>query len=254
MRILWRNRALTLLLVVALLVAWQLAGGASVANKLTISTPSQIGQWIADWASGKYTVGWADLWATLQEALLGYVLGTAIGCALAVLFATVGFISRLMMPFIAAANAVPKIALAPLFVLAFGTTVEGKIYFVSSLVVFISFFAVYNGLRSTNQSFLDQVQMLGANRLWTIREVYMPAILGWLVTSLRLSWSWSLAAAVFVEYLSSNQGMGYIVQSGQETLETATVIGALVIIALVAVIVDSALVLLEKRMRAWRPA
>ncbi|MGV9796832.1 ABC transporter permease [Mycobacterium sp. NPDC003449] len=251
---LWRNRAITLLLVSAFLVIWEIVGRASVTNELTVGTPTDVFAWIVDWAGGQYTAGWSDLWITLQEALLGYLLGTVIGVSLAVLLAAVGILNRLLMPFIAAANAVPKIAMAPLFVLAFGTTVSGRAYFVSSLVLFISFFAVFNGLRSISSKYLDQVRVLGANWHWTVREVYVPAIIGWLVTSLRLSWSWSLAAAVFVEYLSSNEGMGYIVQAGQESLAASTVIGALVIIALVAVCVDSALVLVEKRMKAWRPA
>ena len=248
-----RNRALMVLLIAAFLLIWQ-AEGRTGTNKLTISTPSEVARWIADWATGKYTVGWADLWTTLREALLGYVLGTLIGVSLAVLLSAVKVLNRILAPFIAAANAVPKIALAPLFVLAFGTTTEAKVYFVASLISFISFFAVFNGLRSISQKHLDHVRILGADKQWTIREVYIPSIVGWLITSLRLSWSWSLAAAVFVEYLSANKGMGYIVQSGQEVLATATVIGALTIIAAVAVIVDTALVLAEKRMLAWRPA
>jgi NitT/TauT family transport system permease protein len=250
----WRNRSLTLLLILTFLAVWQFVGQANTANELTIGTPTDTGTWIVDWASGKYTVGWSDLAITLQEALLGYLLGTVVGVSLAVLLATVSALNRLLMPFIVAANAVPKIAMAPLFVLAFGTTVSGRAYFVSSLVLFISFFAVFNGLRSISQKYLDHVRVLGANWRWTVREVYVPAIIGWLVTSLRLSWSWSLAAAVFVEYLSSNKGMGYIVQAGQESLAASTVIGALAIIAFVAVCVDSALVLLERRMKAWRPA
>ncbi|WP_236790838.1 ABC transporter permease [Amycolatopsis sp. GM8] len=238
----------------AFFVVWQYAGQANVANKLTIGTPAEVFRWIGDWSSGTYTDGWSDLWTTLQEALLGYLLGTVVGVSLAVLIAGVDVLARLVMPFVAAANAVPKIAMAPLFVLAFGTTVACKAYFVSSLVVFISFFAVFNGLRSINRRYLDHVQILGASRWWTVREVYVPAIVGWLITSLRLSWSWSLAAAVFVEYLSSNEGMGHIVQSGQESLDAATVIGALMIIAVVAVCVDAGLVLVERRAKEWRPA
>jgi NitT/TauT family transport system permease protein len=249
-----RNRMFTVLLVATLLVGWQFVGQANVANQLTIGTPLDVAAWIADWAGGQYSAGVSDLWITLQEALIGYVLGTVLGVCLAVLLSAVMPLNRLMMPFVAAANAVPKIAMAPLFVLAFGTTVSGRAYFVSSLVLFISFFAVFNGLRSINRIYLDHVRVLGANWQWTIREVYLPAIAGWLVTSLRLSWSWALSAAVFVEYLSSNEGMGHIVQAGQESLSAATVIGALVVIAFVAYAVDSGLVLLEKRMKAWRPA
>ncbi|GAA1853986.1 ABC transporter permease [Pseudonocardia ailaonensis] len=250
----WTSRLATLALVAAFFLVWQVVGSAGVTNELTIGTPGDVFAWIGGWATGRYTAGWSDLAITLQEAVLGYLLGTVLGVCLAVLIAGFEPLARLVMPFVAAANAVPKIAMAPLFVLAFGTTVACKAYFVSSLVVFISFFAVFNGLRSIDRKYLNHVRILGASRMWTVREVYVPAITGWLVTSLRLSWSWSLAAAVFVEYLSSNKGMGHVVQVGQESLAAATVIGALMIIAVVAVCVDAGLVLMERRAEEWRPA
>ncbi|MDV3128447.1 ABC transporter permease [Mycobacterium sp. 21AC1] len=249
-----RNHTIMWVLIAAFLLVWQLVGQASVAYQLTIGTPTDVFAWIVDWATGEYSFGWSDLWITLQEAAFGYLFGTVIGVALAVLFSTADPLRQLLMPFVAAANAVPKIAMAPLFVLAFGTTVSGRAYFVSSLVLFISFFAVFNGLKSIDRKYLDHVAVLGAGWRWTIREVYIPAIIGWLVTSLRLSWTWAISAAVFIEYLSSNEGMGAIVAAGQESLAVSTVIGALAVIAIIAKAVDSALVQIESRMKAWRPA
>lgn len=248
-----RNHTIMWVLIAVFLLVWQFIGQASVAYQLTIGTPTDVFAWIVNWARGEYSFGWSDLWITLQEAVFGYFLGTVIGVALAVLFSSVDVLRQLLMPFVAAANAVPKIAMAPLFVLAFGTTVSGRAYFVSSLVLFISFFAVFNGLKAIDRKYLQHVAVLGASWRWTVREVYLPAIIGWLVTSLRLSWTWAISAAVFIEYLSSNEGMGAVVAAGQESLAVSTVIGALAVIAIVAKTVDSALVQIESRMKAWRP-
>ena len=118
-------------------------------------------------------------------------------------------------------NALPKIALAPLFILIFGESVSARAYFVAAGIFFITFYNVFGGIRSIDVVYLRNARVLGANRRWLVRDVYAPSIVGWVMTSLRaLTSAWALTGAVIAEYLGSVKGMGYIVATGQQSSST----------------------------------
>jgi NitT/TauT family transport system permease protein len=245
-------RTAQVLIVVALIGVWQWIGGGSKTQALTISTPWDTARWIGQWAAGSQVHGWSDLVATLEEAALGWLLGVAIGVILAVVLASSAWMRLFGAPFVSVLNALPKIALAPLFILIFGETLTSKVYFVTAGIFFITFYNVFGGIRSIDLLLLRNARMLGASRAWLVREVYAPAILGWVMTSLRLTSAWALTAAVIAEYLGSIQGMGYIVSIGQQSANIPEVLGGVLVVAVVALIVDRILVHVERHFARWR--
>jgi NitT/TauT family transport system permease protein len=239
------------LLVIALGV-WEWIGHGSKTQNLTVSTPWDVAKWIGRWAVGNEAHGWDDLLATLEEGALGWLLGIFIGVGLAVTVASSKWIRLFAAPFVSVLNALPKIALAPIFILVFGETLSSKVYFVTAGIFFITFYNVFGGLRSIDVSYLRNARILGASRIWLVREVYAPAITGWVMTSLRLTAAWALTAAVIAEYLGSVKGMGYIVATGQNSAQVPEVIGGILVVAFAALVIDRVIVRIERYFTRWR--
>lgn len=239
-----------LIVIVALLI-WQWVGGGKV-QRLTVTQPTAVWDWFSEWTGGRQAHGLSDLLTTLQEALEGWVLGIVIGVALAVLLATSRWIRLFAAPFVGVLNAIPKIALAPLLILILGANMSSKVYFITVSIFLIIFYNVFGGIRSIDPILLRNARVLGASRLWLVRDVYAPAIVSWVMISLRLTASWALTGAVIIEYLGSVKGMGYIVSEGQQTYDPAEVMAGILIVALVALLIDRVIVRVERRFSRWR--
>jgi NitT/TauT family transport system permease protein len=255
---LWPTRRRVLLLVTQIgilavvLIAWQ-HDGSSAVGELTISTPRNVLSFLWEFVSGgSMLASWQDLCATFKEAAGGYALGVVTGILLAVALNSNRWLELFAAPFVSAVNALPKIALAPLFILLFGETYISKVYFVAAGIFFLSFYNVLNGLRSIEPRFLRHVYALGGTRRWAVRDIYIPSIIGWVVASLRLSAAFALGGAVICEYLGSLQGMGHVIYNAQQAYDPAAVVGAILIVGIVALIIDRVLVQLQRRFSLWR--
>ena len=207
---------------------------------------AQLGEWFAD------PEFWEDIGLTTLEAVLGYGLGVIIAILLVAVVVPVRTLDRFLAPFIAMANALPKIVLAPLFILWLGFSITSKVLFVATGIFFLIFYGVYSGVRSIDRVLLDNARVLGATRGRIVTDVYLPSIVGWLIASLRLSSAWALTGAVVSEYLGSNSGIGYRIALAQQTLDPSAVIAGIIAVAVLAVLVDRLLVQVERRYTQWR--
>jgi NitT/TauT family transport system permease protein len=248
----WALHSAQLALVAIALGTWQVVGTGSKTQSLTIGTPSAVCRWIGGWLVGHQGSGLHDLVVTVKEAFYGFVLGVVAGVLLAVILSSSRWLCDYAAPFVSLLNALPKIALAPLFLLIFGNTTKSRVYFVCAAILFITFYNVFGGLRSLNRELLANAKILGASRLWLVREVYFPSITSWLLAGLRLTSAWAFAAAVVAEYLSASSGMGYVISTGEENVSPTQVIGGLAVVAIVALVVDRVLLQVEKRLSVWR--
>jgi NitT/TauT family transport system permease protein len=243
-------RAVQIGLVLAVLLLWQRTGTDSKANHLIWSTPGDVVGELRDWASTPDILG--SVATTLEEAALGYLLGVAVAVVLALALSSSPLIGTFFAPYISGLNALPKIVLAPLFILWFGITLKSKVIFVAAGIFFIVFYSLFVGLRSIDPLFVTNMRGLGASRTWLYREVRVPAVFGWLMTSLRLSAAWALLGAVVAEYLGSNHGVGYLIARGQGQLEMQTVLAGIIVVAVIALLLDRVLVRVERRFSQWR--
>jgi NitT/TauT family transport system permease protein len=230
--------------------AWQAYGTESAYTKLVIGSPDKIAGVLRNWVGT--TSFWDDLRTTLTEAGLGYLLGGAVAVATVAVVVAVPLLDRFLSPFISLLNALPKVALAPLFLVWFGINVTSKVYFVASLIYFIIFYGIYSALNSIDQTLLDNTRALGASRIDLVVQVYIPAIVSWITSSLRLGGAFALLAAVFAEILGSNGGIGDRISQAQQALMNNDVMAGVFVIAIVALLLDRVLVFVEHRFDRWR--
>jgi NitT/TauT family transport system permease protein len=243
-------RTARVLIVVAFVGAWQAIGTRSPVERLTFSTPESVlttlGRWTNDAAF------WRDLGITLTEAVLGYLMGVVSGVVLAAVVFSSTTIERFLRPFVAVFNALPKVVLAPLFLLWFGIGISSKVYFTASVIFFIIFYGVYTGMKAIDVSLVNNMRALGASTVDLTVHVYAPAILTWIVAGLRLSFTFAILATVLGEFLGGTEGLGVRISLATQQLQNNVVIAGIIAIALVAVLVDRSLVRVERRFTRWK--
>lgn len=196
---------------------------------------------------------WGHLFSTVGTALLGYLLGVALGITIGAAFAfSPERISRIGNGFLVIGNGLPRLVLAPLFLLWFGVGTQAKLAFVVVVIVFIVAMNVFSGLRDVDRKMIDHVLLLGGNRWDLARVVYAPAIMGWLLASLRVCLGLSFAGAIVAEYVGSGHGLGYLMVYGFGIFDMNQAIAAMIAVFVVIGVLDRLLARLEFRVTAWK--
>ena len=243
---LWIGR---LVVGVLLLGSWELTSGRFY-NDFWISRPSAIAARIgAMIANGDL---WFHLSTTLEETVVGLILGIAAGTALGVGLACSGRFSAWVYPYIMAVYSLPKVALAPLFVVWFGIGLPSKILMVTSLVIFVAFYNAYEGVRNIDPDLLDMMKTFKARSGPTLIWVVLPSIAVWFFTSLRLGIGLALIGSVIAELVGSNRGIGYYITKSANTLDTTGIFAGLFVIMLVAIALEAIVVVSERRVLRYR--
>ncbi|HEY6241506.1 MAG TPA: ABC transporter permease [Burkholderiales bacterium] len=193
------------------------------------------------------------LWVTLVETLLAFLIGTVFGVAIGLWLALSPMTSAILDPYIKAANAMPRVILAPIFFVWFGLGIASKVALGVTLVFFIVFFNVYQGVREVSPVVLANARMLGASSRQLLRCVYMPSAMSWVFASLHNSVGLAFVGAVVGEYLGSAKGVGYLILQAEGTFDINTVFAGIVLLTLFALALDWAVGLAEKRLMVWQP-
>jgi NitT/TauT family transport system permease protein len=197
---------------------------------------------------------WYHLYITLLETLLAFTFGAAGGILFGFLFARREMLAAVFDPYIKAANALPRVVLAPIFALWFGLGIWSKVALGFTLVFFIVFFNVYQGVREVSPVVLANARMLGMNERQLLRHVYWPSALSWMFSSLHTSVGFALVGAVVGEYLGSSAGLGYKIQQAEGVFDVTGVFAGMLILAVFVIVIDSLVTVVENRLLAWRPA
>jgi NitT/TauT family transport system permease protein len=190
---------------------------------------------------------------TLEETLLGFALGTLLGVAVGFAFAQWGTLARIFDPLMVALNAMPRVVLAPLFILWFGLGLLSKVVMVISLVFFVVFFSTYTGIREVDRDLVHNARILGATPRHLVRHVLLPSALTWIFASLRTSVGFALIGAVVGEYLGSHEGMGYVISYAESMFNATGVLAGLVVLMAAVIVIDVALTRLDRRFSYWKP-
>src|SRR5919202_4725897 len=205
-----------------------------------------------DWfASGTI---YAHLWVTLLETMLAFVIGTALGLAIGLWLALAPTASALFDPYIKALNSMPRVILAPIFGVWFGLDIASKVALGVTLVFFIVFFNVYQGVREVSHTVLVNARILGMSERQLMRHVYWPSALSWMFSSLHTSVGFAVVGAVVGEYLGSAAGLGYLIQQAEGVFDVAGVFAGMFVLAVFVIAIDLAVTLVERRLLVWRPA
>jgi NitT/TauT family transport system permease protein len=234
---------------VFILLLWHGASGRLVDN-FFISNPIDVGRRLLDWiADGSLFI---HIWATVYATVLGFIVGAIGGVALGIWLGVSPFTSRLLNPYLNALNALPKVALAPLFVLWFGLGIESKVALAAVLVLFLVFLNTYAGVREVDQDLIDGARLMKATRTQVITKVIIPSAMSWVFAGLKISVPYALIGAVLGEMIAANRGLGYLVQFSGSQFDSAGVFAVLIVIALLAVVLNFLVEFVQHRMQQWR--
>jgi NitT/TauT family transport system permease protein len=234
----------------AFLAAWQTLVSLKILDPFFVSRPSDIAARIAQWsASGTL---WAHLATTLEESLLGLLVGAALGVSLGFLLARSPFLASVLDPYIKMLNAVPRVVLAPLFLLWFGLGIWSKVALAVTLVFFVMFFNTYQGVRDASRVLIDNVRMLGASERQLVRHVLVPSALTWIFSSLQTSLGFAMVGAVVGEYLGATRGLGYVIAQAEGTFDTTGVFAGMTVLGIVVVIVSAGVSRFERWLLKWK--
>ena len=233
-----------------LLVWWQISADASKITRFFIGTPLRVADVIYNWfVSGEI---YYHLGITLMETLLAFFLGAALAIVMGLWLSLNAFWSAVIDPFIKAVNTMPRLILAPIFSVWFGLGIWSKVALGVSIVFFIVFFNVYQGIREVSPVLLANVRMLGANRVQLIRRVYIPSALSWVFSSLHLSVGMAFVGAVIGEYLGSAAGVGYLILQAESTFDIDIVLAGIFVLTAFALVLDFIVTKIEKSLLVWR--
>src|SRR5580700_3426539 len=215
------------------------------------STPGDVAVRIFKWfADGSI---WRHLWITLVEALLAFAIGSTAGVLIGFWFARKPLVAAIFDPYVKMANALPRVVLAPIFALWFGLGIASKVALGVTLVFFIVFFNVYQGVKEVSQTVLANARMLGMNERQLMRHVYWPSALSWMFSSLHTSVGFAVVGAVVGEYLGSAAGLGYLIEQAEGIFDVAGVFAGMFVLAVFVIVIDFAVTLVERRLLVWRP-
>jgi len=193
------------------------------------------------------------LGVTLVETVLAFAAGSVLGLACGLWLALAPLASAVLEPYIKALNSMPRIILAPIFAVWFGLGIGSKVALGVTLVFFIVFFNVYQGVKEVSPVVLANSRMLGASQRQLLRHVYLPSATSWVFSSLHTSVGLAFVGAVVGEYLGSSQGVGYLILQAEGSFDINTVMAGIVVLTAFALLLDAAVGRIEKRLMKWQP-
>ena len=239
-----------LTLAVILLAGWEWGAAANVLDRFFFSRPSDVALRVANWIlSGSI---WRHLLTTFTEAALSFAIGTCLGVVLGFWLGRTPTLAAILDPYIRIANALPRVVLAPIFLLWFGLGIWSKVALGVTVVFFVVFFNTYRGVREADPAIIDNVRMLGASESQLIRHVLIPSALSWIFSSLHVSIGLAIVAVVVGEYLGAASGIGYLISQAEGAFDTTGVFAGMTVLAAGVLAVGGVVNRMERRLLRWK--
>jgi NitT/TauT family transport system permease protein len=248
----WAARAALFVFIVG---GWQLFTHLKIVDPFFFGQPSGIVTQLHDWVSNGTEYGslWLQIWITMKEALLGFFYGVIAGVLVGVTLGMVPFLAQVVGPYIKVLNAIPRIVLGSIFVVALGLGTTSKVLLAGVLVFFVVFFNAFQGVREVDRNLIANARVLGASRLQIVRHVVLPSALTWIIASLHVAFGFAVIGAIVGEFLGAQKGLGLVIASSQNHFNPNGVFAAMMIIAVIALTAEGLIGQLERRLLAWRP-
>ena len=249
----WKLWGVRLAVVVVWLGSWELAATHWI-DPFFYSKPSAIWDRLVDWFTTGTAFGsvWTQIFTTLEEAVLGFVIGAIGGVILGILLGRARFAADVLAPFIKAANAVPRIVLASLFVIWFGLGLTSKVATAVVLVFFAVFFNAFQGAREVDRNLVANARILGASNRQVTFQVVIPSATSWIFTSLHVSFGFALIGAIVGEFMSSSEGLGHAIFKAGSLYIIPKVFAALVVTIVLALVLTWLVGKIERLLMPWR--
>ncbi|SEN15237.1 NitT/TauT family transport system permease protein [Actinacidiphila rubida] len=234
---------------------WQLSTTWGIVDPFFYGQPSGIWKRLIELFQHGTQFGsfYQNIWTTIQEALAGFAVGAVTGIVFGVALGQSRYLSDVLGPYIKMVNAVPRIVLGSIFIVAFGIGVTPKILLAAVLVFFIVFFNAFQGVREVDRSVLANVRVLGASRTQITRHVIVPSALTWIIASLHSAFGFAIVGALVGEVLGAQSGLGLVIKTAQNNFDPNGVFATMLVIAVIVLGAEWLIGKLERRLLSWRP-
>ena len=233
---------------ILLLIVWELLSEA-VVPVFFISSPSLVSERLVQWTLNGTVL--LNARVTFTQALLGFSLGSFIGVTLAIVLGRIDVLGKTLDPILTALYAIPRVALAPLFILWFGIGSSMKVYFTALIVFFLVFNTTITGIRAVSRPQINVLRVMGASRTQVLRKVILPSAGVWFFAGLRLSVPYALVGAVVAELIAGNQGIGFLLRRAQGQLDTTGVFAGLTILMAMSLFLTLVVSIISRRALLW---
>jgi NitT/TauT family transport system permease protein len=233
-----------------LLAVWELSSGRWI-DPFWVSSPSLVFSYLYGVISDGSI--FAHLAVTLYETFTGFFIGAIFGIALGFALGRRETLAQILDPYVVAFNGIPRIALAPLFIIWFGIGPSSKVILVVSVVFFLTFFNTFAGVKGVEAELKNILRIMGATERQILMKVTLPAIVPWITTGLKISLPYAIVAAVVGEFIAASKGLGYLINYNTSLFSTTGALGGILILALVVVLCNEVISRTESYLLRWRP-
>ncbi|MCB1537316.1 MAG: ABC transporter permease [Rhodoblastus sp.] len=239
-----------------MLGGWELAGQMGWIDEFFYSRPSLIAVRLWQWATeGVDGISlWYHLWVTMEESLIGFFTGAIAGVLVGVALGRNRLAADVFSVYIKVINSIPRVVLAPIFIMLFGLGLASKVALAFVMVFFVVFSNAFQGVREADRALIANAQILGASPWQLTRSVIIPSAMSWIFASLHVSFGFAIVGAIVGEFVGSRYGIGLLINVAKGSFDAAGMYAAIVIIMLVALGVEQIMTLIEHRLAKWRPA
>ena len=243
-------RARRILAAVVVLAGWELLARIGVIDPFYGPPPSAVAGVLGElFATGDI---WTHLQATFTAALGGLAIGVLVGGSLGFTAALVPALSDLLEPVMIALNAVPRVILAPLFIMWFGIGINSKVALAFILVSVLMFFSVFSGIKEADQRLVERVISFGGGTRTLVREVYWPSVTAWVMSNLKVAVGLAFTGAVVGEFVVATRGLGYLLAFAQSQYNAPMVLALIALVMAFVLIMFGLAGMLERRLLRWR--
>lgn len=238
-----------------LLAAWELGVRLGGIDPFFYSYPSAIVLRLYEWVTEGTVAGslWYQLYVTMEEAVLGFLTGSITGVVCGIFLGRNKLASDVLAVYIKVLNAIPRVVLAPIFILLFGLGLPSKVALSFVMVFFVVFANAFQGVREADRAMIANAQILGASKWQVTRHVVLPSAMSWIFASLHVSFGFAIVGAIVGEYVGARYGIGLLIQTAAGSFDSAGIFAAIVLIVIVALSAEYLMTAVENTLVRWRP-
>jgi NitT/TauT family transport system permease protein len=239
------------MLALVLIVIWQIAADTVPGIVSLASSPLLVADRLMTMAENGEL--WHNLLPTLEETAGGLLLGLLVGICGGVLMARSRFAATVLDPYVIGINGLPRVALGPFFVVWFGIGILSKVLLAVSIVFVVVLFNTREGIESIDRDLVDALRSMRANRWQMLRHVVIPSLIPWLLAATKIGIGLALTGAVVGELVGASAGLGWYITNSLNVIDMTGAVTALLVMAVVAMVMYYIVLLIERRLLAWRP-
>lgn len=234
---------------------WELSSNMNWIDPFFYASPSAIVERLYDWALNGTTEGslWYNLWVTMEEALIGFFSGSIAGVLVGVGLGRNRFLSDIFSVYIKAINSIPRVVLAPIFIMIMGLGLPSKVALAFIMVFFVVFANAFQGVREADRNMIANARILGASDWQVTRTVIVPSAMSWIFASLHVSFGFAIIGAIVGEFVGARFGIGQLISIAKGTFDAAGMFAAIILVMLFTLIAEVIMTMIENRLAKWRP-